>query len=94
VKFVLSPDAEQPLEQIEQQDPLLFRSVLDDLTMLESDGIDGAEFGTMFGQWVYLTGPTGRVSYWMSPYGDDLWMIESIDASPTWQSYSPPTRQT
>jgi hypothetical protein len=81
VKFVLSPDAEQELEQLELQDQLLFHSVLDDLTMLESDGIDGAEFGTMFGQWVYLTGPTARASYWISPYGDDHWIIESIDVS-------------
>jgi hypothetical protein len=79
VKFVLSPDAEQELEQIEQHDPLLFHAVLDDLTMLEAEGIDVGEFGSMFGQWVYLTGPTGRVSYWISPYGDDNWIIESVD---------------
>ncbi len=49
--------------------------------MLESDGIDSAEIGVMFAQWVYLTGPTGRASYWMAPYGDDYWIVESIDVS-------------
>ena len=81
VKFVLSPAAEHELEQIEQRDPLVFQSLVDDLTMLESDGIDSAEIGVMFGQWVYLTGPTGRASYWMAPYGDDYWIVESIDVS-------------
>lgn len=81
MKFVLSPDAERELERLEQQDVMLFHTVVDDLTFLESDGVDCADFGAMFGQWVYLAGPTGRVSYWISPYGDDYWLIESIDVS-------------
>lgn len=81
VQLVFTPEAEQVIERLEQQDPLTYQVAIDDIALLEAIGVDAADFGTMFAGQVYLLGPTGRVSYWVSPYSDHYWLIESIDVS-------------
>ncbi len=77
--FALSEDAETTLDRFEHGDPTAYELVIDDLELLNALGIDAVSLGTMFGQWVRITGPTGRVSYWLTPIDNDRWLIESID---------------
>jgi hypothetical protein len=79
VALRLSTKAEERLDELEQSDQNAFDLVQDDLQLLEYFGMDSVELGAMFGQWARATGPTGRVTYWITPYGDDDWLIESID---------------
>ena len=78
MRFVLSIDAEEELDRLEQGDPSSFELVLTDLQLLEALGAVSAEVGLIVGQWVWISGPSGRVSYWVAPVGDDNWLIESI----------------
>jgi hypothetical protein len=78
VRFLLSAEAEDQLDHIEQSDSEAFALLVDDLQLLDVLGAIAVEVGSIVGQWVWITGPTGRVSYWVSPFGDDEWLIENI----------------
>jgi hypothetical protein len=81
VRFVLSNEAEEQLDRLEQTDPGSFEVLIDDLQLLDVLGAVSLEVGSIVGQWVWITGPSGRVSYWISPIGDDEWLIETIQVS-------------
>lgn len=78
MRFLLSNDAEDQLDRLEQTEPSAFELLIDDLQLLDVLGASSLEIGSIVGQWVWITGPTGRVSYWVSPVGDDEWLIESV----------------
>jgi hypothetical protein len=78
VRLTISVEVEEYLEGLETTDPLRFEIALDDMRLLEEFGLVDAQLLAMFGQWMSLTGPTGRVSYWLSPSNDDLWSVESL----------------
>jgi hypothetical protein len=78
MKFLLSTEAENQRDLLEQTEPSAFELLTDDLDLLELLGASSLEIGSIVGQWVLITGPTGRVSYWVSPIGDDEWLIETI----------------
>lgn len=78
VRFLLSTEAEGQLDHLEQTEPSAYDLLIDDLQLLDVLGAVSVDVGSIVGQWVWLTGPTGRVSYWVSPIGDDEWLIESI----------------
>lgn len=79
MEFVLSVEAETHLDVLQHNDPTNFELVATDLELLVQMGIDGFSLGAMFGQWVRMTGPTGRVTYWVMADDSDRWLIESID---------------
>jgi hypothetical protein len=79
VNFTLSVEVEQKLEQLELGDPISFELIIDDLELIDHLGFSAVEVGAMFGEWAWISGPTGRVSYWLSPDGEDQWLIESVD---------------
>jgi hypothetical protein len=79
MEFVLSTEAENTLDVLEHGDPTNFELVVTDLEMLAQLGIDGISLGAMFGGWARMTGPTGRVAYWVMADDQDRWLIESID---------------
>jgi hypothetical protein len=81
VQFRVSAEVERQLENLETSDPLRFALVIDDLVMLELSGPADAAIHSMFAGWTYLTGPTGRVSYWLTPDDNDVWWVESIDVT-------------
>ena len=78
MRFELSIDAEQDLDRMEQSDPIAFDLVLTDLEMIAALGATALELGAMLGQWVWVGGPSGRVSYWIAPVENDRWIIETI----------------
>jgi hypothetical protein len=78
MNFLLSNEAEDQRDLLEQTEPSAFELLTDDLELLELLGASSLEIGSIVGQWVWITGPTGRVSYWVSPIGDDEWLIETI----------------
>ena len=79
MKLTFSVEAEKEFDRLAQNDPTVFDLVVDDLQFLDRLGIEGVPLGTMFGQWIRLSGPTGRVSYWITPIDGDLWLIESFE---------------
>ena len=78
MRFLLSNEAEDQLDRLERTEPTNFELLIADLQLLDLLGAGSLEVGSIVGQWVWITGPTGRVSYWVSPIGDDEWLIETI----------------
>jgi hypothetical protein len=78
MRFLLSNEAEEQLDLVEQTEPSNFELLVADLQLLDLPGAGTLEVGLIVGQWVWISGPTGRVSYWVSPIGDDEWLIETI----------------
>jgi hypothetical protein len=79
VNLQISVEAESQLDSFEQSDPEMYELITNDLEMLSTLGVLGLDVGTMLGQWAWITGPTGRVTYWITPISDDDWLIETID---------------
>ena len=77
--FFLSSVAEDTIARLDEEDPAGLGLVLEDLELLDLLGVDAADVGTMLGEWAWVTGPTGRVSYWITPSGADGWLIEGIE---------------
>jgi hypothetical protein len=78
MRFLLSDGAEEQRDRLEQTEPSNFELLNTDLELLDLLGAESVEVGSIVGQWVWISGPTGRVSYWVSPIGDDEWLIETI----------------
>jgi hypothetical protein len=75
----ISAEAESQLDYLDQSEPDVFELVTRDLDVLSVLGVAGFDVGSMLGQWASITGPTGRVTYWITPISDDDWLIETID---------------
>jgi hypothetical protein len=78
MRFLLSNEAEDQRDRLEQTEPTNFELLMNDLELIGMLGVGSVEVGSIVGQWVWILGPTGRVSYWVSPIGDDEWLIETI----------------
>jgi hypothetical protein len=78
MRFLLSDVAEEQRDRLEQTEPSNFELLINDLELIGMLGFGSVEVGSIVGQWVWISGPTGRVSYWVSPIGDDEWLIETI----------------
>jgi hypothetical protein len=79
VRFTISVEAERTLEALQLGDEANFELAQQDLMIIEQEGIESLQIDFIFGQWVGATGPTGRVSYLISPNDHDAWLVESID---------------
>lgn len=77
--FFLSSVAEDTIARLEHDDPVGLDLVLEDLELLDLLGVAVADVAAMLGEWAWVTGPTGRVAYWITTSGEDGWLIESIE---------------
>jgi hypothetical protein len=76
----LSERAEEVLGQLEADRPDMYELVLEDLHLLHLVDVEQLEVWSEVGTFQYLTGPSGRVRYWVGVMADDRCLIEDLEA--------------